>query len=132
MRTLLLIILSVVTADVCLCDDAGWNSWTTVETRQTPRVLVDPKTKVSYYLESDRRHIAAISADGRLLWCCAVATVSPDRNKICPNWGIVDFKLEKNPGTGKEMIDVTISESGYGGGWIDLKSGRYMDSGSVL
>jgi len=37
------------------------------------RVLQDPKSKVVYYLESDQRHIAAVSPDGKLLWCRAVA-----------------------------------------------------------
>jgi hypothetical protein len=37
-----------------------------------PRVLQDPKTKVVYYLESDQCHIAAISPDGKLLWCLQV------------------------------------------------------------
>jgi len=39
-----------------------------------PEVLKDPKTKIVYYLESDRRHIAAISTEGKLLWCCEVAS----------------------------------------------------------
>jgi len=95
-------------------------------------VLQDPKTKINFYLESDRRHIAAVSPEGKLLWCCEVTTITPDRDKTCPNWYITDFKLETNPGTGKKMIDVTIWESGYGGGWIDLQTGQYLDSGSVL
>ncbi|MCE0499442.1 MAG: hypothetical protein LV481_15990 [Methylacidiphilales bacterium] len=33
------------------------------------RTLQDPKTKIIYYLESDQRHIAAISPKGKLLWC---------------------------------------------------------------
>ena len=37
-----------------------------------PQVLQDPKTKVIYYLESDGRHVSAISPDGKLLWCCEV------------------------------------------------------------
>jgi hypothetical protein len=39
-----------------------------------PEILKDSKTKVVYYLESDRRHIAAISPEGKLLWCCEVAS----------------------------------------------------------
>jgi len=37
-----------------------------------PQVLQDSKTKIIYYLESDRRHVAAIASDGKLLWCCEV------------------------------------------------------------
>ncbi len=39
---------------------------------QCQRVLQDAKTKVTYYVESDLRHIAAISPDGKLLWCTEV------------------------------------------------------------
>ena len=91
-------------------------------------VLQDSRTKISYYLESDRRHIAAISPDGKLLWCCEVTTVNPERDRTYPNWYISDFKLR----TSKDVIDVTIWESGYGGGFIDMKTGVYSDSGSVL
>ena len=37
-----------------------------------PQVLQDSKTKVIYYLESDRRHVSAIDPEGKLLWCCEV------------------------------------------------------------
>ena len=33
-----------------------------------PKVLIDPKTRITYYLESDGRHVAAISSDGKILW----------------------------------------------------------------
>jgi len=33
-----------------------------------PKVLIDPKTRISYYLESDGRHVSAISPDGKILW----------------------------------------------------------------
>jgi hypothetical protein len=33
-----------------------------------PKILVDPQTKVIFYLESDGRHISAISPKGKLLW----------------------------------------------------------------
>ena len=33
-----------------------------------PRVLQDPKTKVIFYLESNRHHLSAISPEGKLLW----------------------------------------------------------------
>lgn len=32
------------------------------------KVLIDPKTRITYYLESDGRHVSAISPDGKILW----------------------------------------------------------------
>jgi len=43
-----------------------------------PRVIKDPTAKITFYLESDQRHIAAISDDGKLLWCIEVMP-APDR-----------------------------------------------------
>jgi hypothetical protein len=34
----------------------------------TPRTLVDPRTKISYFLDSDGRHISAIAPNGKLIW----------------------------------------------------------------
>jgi hypothetical protein len=33
-----------------------------------PKVLVDPRTKISYFLDSDGRHISAIDPAAKLLW----------------------------------------------------------------
>jgi hypothetical protein len=33
-----------------------------------PKVLTDPKTRITYYLESDGRHVSAIDPDGKILW----------------------------------------------------------------
>ncbi len=33
-----------------------------------PKVLIAPKTRITYYLESDGRHVSAISPDGKILW----------------------------------------------------------------
>ena len=43
------------------------------------KVVLDPKTKVLFYLESDLRHIAALSPDGKLLWCCELIPKSAPR-----------------------------------------------------
>jgi hypothetical protein len=32
----------------------------------------DPKTRVTYYLESDRRHVLAVNSAGKVLWTCDV------------------------------------------------------------
>ena len=34
----------------------------------SPKSVQDPKTKVTFYLESDGRHVAAISPQGKILW----------------------------------------------------------------
>jgi hypothetical protein len=54
-------------------------------------IVQDPETKIIYYLESDLRHIAAISPDGKLLWRCQVTTITPDREKLDPGWHIMGF-----------------------------------------
>jgi hypothetical protein len=36
--------------------------------RATPMSYMDPKTLITFYVESDGRHLAAIDADGKLLW----------------------------------------------------------------
>ncbi|MCE9609574.1 MAG: hypothetical protein K8R23_05130 [Chthoniobacter sp.] len=33
-----------------------------------PKVLTDAKTRITYYLESDGRHVSAIAPDGKILW----------------------------------------------------------------
>jgi hypothetical protein len=91
-----------------------------------PRTIQDAVTKIVYYLESDRHHIAAISPDGMLLWVCA-----PTRLVWKGDWHIVQIEFCKR-GDGKDYISVEIDESGMGGGWIDKKTGVFTDSGMVL
>ncbi len=33
-----------------------------------PKALIDAKTRITYYLESDGRHVSAIDPDGKILW----------------------------------------------------------------
>jgi hypothetical protein len=75
-----------------------------------PRVLQDPDTKVSYYLESDRVHIAAISPDGKLLWCRQVAP----NNKVDTviSFGFCHYP---NGAKGEDCISVVLHGPGYGG-----------------
>jgi hypothetical protein len=90
-------------------------------------IIQNPKTKVIYYVESDLRHVAAISPDGRLLWCRKVTPL----NHWVSNWHIYNIKFNI-AGDGAENILIEIYESGCGAGWIDEKTGEYTDSGSVL
>jgi hypothetical protein len=86
------------------------------------KVIQDPKTKVIYYLESDLRHIAALSPDGKLLWCCEVFPASaPARVRID------SFRFDE---TDRRVISVG-SNNGLGAwGVIDKKTGVYTFKGS--
>jgi hypothetical protein len=86
-----------------------------------PQVIQDQKTKVVYYLESDRRHVAAISPEGKLLWCCEVIPTVYVKSMHIAKIGFID-----------DCISVTIWRSGYGGGRINKNTGIYSDSGIVL
>ena len=82
------------------------------------RVIQDPKTKVIYYLESDLRHIAALSPDGKLLWCCEVFPVPKVTYRQPPfidriNWDGDDIS-----------VAVWTGKSG-GYGKIDKQTGVY-------
>jgi hypothetical protein len=45
-----------------------------------PRAFKDPRTAISFYVESDGRHLAAIGPDGKILW---VRNPFEDRH-LCP------------------------------------------------
>ena len=70
-----------------------------------PRVLQDPKTKVIFYLESDECHIAAISPEGKLLWCTQV--MPTDFKKRGDRFGGFDFW---HPGNFPSLDPSTKSE----------------------
>jgi hypothetical protein len=87
------------------------------------RILRDPGTKVVYYLESDWRHIAAISSDGKLLWCCEVVSAkSGDRV-----YGFRFGNLQKSGRISRDYLTVSVVGLGMGGmlGTIDTKSGHF-------
>jgi hypothetical protein len=75
------------------------------------QVIQDPKTKVIYYLESDRCHVAAINPDGRLLWCSEVA--SSKKGEHIKSFG---FDRTRN---GQDEIFISIGRSG----WISAELG---------
>ncbi len=58
-NNLLLLSLFIFTSSVALGDPL------IAPVSNSQRVIQDPKTKVIYYLESDLRHIAALSPDGK-------------------------------------------------------------------
>jgi hypothetical protein len=92
-----------------------------------PKAILDSKSKVIYYLESDRRTVVAITPEGQVLWRCQPKPFPPRKFR----WYVEKIDLE-TAGDGKEYVGVTIFESGYGGGFIDKKTGAYNQSPGVL
>ena len=96
-------------------------------------VLRDPETKILYYLESDRRHIAAISPDGKVLWCSEVVPlvtkgwqgIKPER--IQAFWLAPPEGESSGKGKDESVIKVSITGEGFGGmtGYIDRKTGKF-------
>jgi hypothetical protein len=79
------------------------------------RVLQDPKTRVIYYLESDRRHVAALSPSGKLLWCCEV--IPAGGGESFGGFGLDDRD--------DRVIDVTVVAVGVVNGVIYKRSGVF-------
>jgi hypothetical protein len=93
------------------------------------QLLKDQKTKVVYYVESDRRHVAAISPDGKLLWRCQVLRATTDWEK-----GFYISSLEFwHPGdypagdikNGEDYLYVLMWKGGGGCGTINKKTGVF-------
>ena len=97
---------------------------------QPPQVIQDPKTKVVYYLESDRRHVAAISPSGRLLWCQELFFAS-DRFRICIQsidfWHSGDYPFETGSGDDYISVKILVHAPAFGGtrGNINKKTGFF-------
>jgi hypothetical protein len=96
-------------------------------------VLQDPNTKILFYLESDRRHIAAISPNGKLLWCSEVVHVAPKGwqgikpERIQAFWFASQDGVSSGKGQASDVIKVSITGEGFGGmtGYIDKKTGKF-------
>ena len=100
-----------------------------------PQVLQDLKTKIVYYLESDRRHVTAIAPDGKILWC---SEVIPPIEKL-KGYGVkmeyIDH-IRFNPTDahatiplqGEDYLRVEIGGEGFGGmsGHIEKKTGKFI------
>jgi len=91
----------------------------------------DPETKVTFYIESDRHHVAAISSDGRLLW---VRDPFRDANvpfyrgpQHSPIWAVgaaktgYEKQFEKK---GAKFIEVKFVSSQFG--LMDQRSGQFI------
>lgn len=106
--------------------------WTAID--YSAMVIQDPKTKVVYYLESDRRHIAAISPAGKLLWCSEVVRIpSKDWKGIKPQriqalWFMSPGDKSCGEGNAENYIKVSIIGEGFGGmtGYLEKKTGKFI------
>ncbi len=102
-------------------------------TKWVPEVLVDPKTKVVFYLESDRRHVSAISPEGKILWCVEIV---PPREKVLQDGagplGIGMFRFAASnehvdsQDKGDECLKISVFGVGFGGtvGYINKATGK--------
>jgi len=100
-----------------------------------PKVLRDAKTKIIYYLESDGRHVSAISPDGKLLWSrdpFVDKKLGPYRTPwpiIC-SFDFVDpawWKLHSWLGPEDDFIGVNFNSSQFG--VINKKTGDFTGLG---
>ena len=88
------------------------------------RIIQDTSTKVVYYIESDRRHVAAISADGKLLWCAEVLPV-PKNDSEKPDQ--IDWIANRDKGFLLVAVHVGLGTSAT----IDKATGSVKFSGHV-
>jgi len=100
-----------------------------------PDVLHDPRTKSTYRLESDRLHIDAFSADGKLIWRTKVTRGYPiglgsERTQIV-SWGFWQHVRPKRneyvllTGDGYLQVSFCVFNYGFVGGSIDKRTGEF-------
>lgn len=92
------------------------------ENHVVPKAIQDPATKIIFYLESDGRHISAISPDGKLLWSrdpFVDAKLKPYRgphpiicyfNFVDPTW----WKIHSYLGLADDFIGLGYNSSQFG------------------
>jgi hypothetical protein len=85
-----------------------------------PQILQDSKTNVIYYLESDRRHIAAISPDGKLLWYWMAASEKVNVSIHSFNFTDEGWSVAK----GEKCIEVILF---FGAGGSEIQFLRMKD-----
>jgi hypothetical protein len=88
------------------------------------KVFQDSKTKIIFYLESDRRHVSAISPEGKLLWCCDVLGCSSGNTYVME----IGRSSRDAPAIASRIdgrLEVAIRYGSSGGeGYIDIKTGK--------
>lgn len=105
----------------------------------TQQAECDPKTGVIYYVESDLRHVAAISSNGKILWVCEVVKSSEKRRDWIASIGLgIPGHVYQSPSAGglkeekgEDCIVIEIWVSGFRTATIDKKTGKVQFSGQV-
>ena len=92
-------------------------------------IIQDPQSKISYYVESDRRHVAAINPAGSVLWCSEVIPAEWTGKMFILK---IDFETAHDGSDKVNRIGVRIWMGGQGGGWLDKKTGVYTHSEQTL
>jgi hypothetical protein len=93
-----------------------------------PKVLLDLKTNVMYYLEPDLRHIDAINPKSKLLWRCQVIPTSAIPISARPQDKIALFRFHDRT---QRIIDVWFTQGGIPSfGVIDNITGAFTFRGS--
>ena len=102
---------------------------------ESPLTYRDEKTGIIFYVESDRRHVAAIDKDGKLLWAKIpeemVTEVLADRPlRITYIGKLNDWMLQATKDQGRKSNYVAISLSNKEFGTVDQTNGVYRRMGS--
>jgi hypothetical protein len=116
-------------------DYAAWDS-----TRAKPLAFKDPRTLISFYVESDGRHLAAIDPNGTLLWVrnpyedvpafCPRGTARPvigdiEVVEITPAYAITLKRRGAN--LSHQFITITFDSQQFG--LVDESTGDFLPEG---
>jgi hypothetical protein len=126
------VLVGVCTSLTALADDANKPA-----EASKPLTYKDAGTGILVYVESDRRHAAALDKDGKVLWhkdvveAAKVRPLRPDRPAALVHVGKpLDWRLKVMKERKKEGDYVTVSFSDKSFGLPDLRSGEYTLMGS--
>jgi hypothetical protein len=97
-----------------------------------PQVYRDPKTGILLYVESDGRHLAAISSDGKLLW-----SRDPFSDAHLPFYRFKDPKvvtiralpptIDPQEGAWDKFVSIFLANSQFG--WLRISDGEFRFRG---
>jgi hypothetical protein len=87
-----------------------------------PRVVLDPQSKIAFYLESDQCHVSAIDSSGKLLWC---RNMFPFAGKLHPH--ISKFVIRHG------YLNIEGEGGGFGsmGASLDEKTGEPLAMSAI-
>lgn len=126
---------------VCVIDIAnssptppGWEQIPAI-----PMTYKDPQTSITLYVESDGRHVAAIAADGKLLWVsdlfkksrpCSADKTTPVIVSIKdgPQMTVFGYELQRFGFEARDrIIEVTFASNEFGE--LDERTGDFVCEG---